>query len=372
MTKLAFSRGSLARRSAALCLLMLSSTLPSALAAGAPAARPTLSAASEANAAAASCVPCARSGAGAADSAPEAYRHPPLGPVYAPSEPDLLALIEDRARRAYERGEWQARLAEHRRALAAWSDRPAPGIPSGTLPRADRVEKRRLTTPYAQLRDALQQNTPGGSNSMAEALQSSGPLLAALDALRRTYLFIDADDPAQRRFAAAYALGRIPFEGGLAPGDAPLRIVLVKGSLSEMRRDAAEAATTLERRESVRVYFDQAGGLRRLFRLTSLPAVVSLSADAALVTTIPITDEGRPRPIERASDVVELPPEAMPLDPAHLEAARAGMQRAAALMGAQPRQAVDVQDRSAASEPLLEADPLLNPNPNTTAFGALR
>ena len=222
MTKLAFSRGSLARRSAALCLLMLSSTLPSALAAGTPAARPTLSAASEANAAAASCVPCARSGE--ADSAPEAHRHPALGPVYAPSEPDLLALIEDRARRAYERGEWQARLAEHRRALAAWSDRPAPGIPSGTLPRADRVEKRRLTTPYAQLRDALQKNTPGGSNSMAEALQSSGPLLAALDSLRRTYLFIDADDPAQRRFAAAYALGLIPSAAGLAPGDAPLRI----------------------------------------------------------------------------------------------------------------------------------------------------
>ena len=189
---------------------------------------------------------------------------------------------------------------------------------------------------------------------MAEAMQSSGPLLAALNALRRTYLFIDADDPAQRRFAAAYALGLIPSAAGLASGDAPLRIVLVKGSLSDMRRAAAEAATTLERRESVRVYFDQAGGLRRLF------------------TTIPITDEGRPRPIERASDVVELPPEAMPLDPAHLEAARAGMKRAAALMGAQPRQAVDVQDRSAASGPLLEADPLLNPNPNTTAFGALR
>lgn len=372
MTKLAFSRGSLARRSAALCLLMLSSALPSALAAGVPAARPTLSPASEANAAAASCVPCGRSDAGATDSSPVAHRHPALGPVYAPSEPDLLALIEDRARLAYERGEWQARLAEHRRALAAWSDRPTPGIPSGTLQRADRVEKRRLTTPYAQLRDALQQNAPEGSNSMAEALQSSGPLLAALNALRRTYLFIDADDPAQRRFAAAYALGRIPFEGGPAPADAHLRIVLVKGSLSEMRREAAEAATTLERREAVRVYFDQAGGLRRLFRLTSLPAVVSLSADAALVTTIPITDEGRPRPIERASDVVELPPEAMPLDPAHLEAARAGMKRAAALMGAQPRQAVDVQDRSAASEPLLEADPLLNPDPNRTDSGALR
>ena len=77
------------------------------------------------------------------------------------------------------------------------------------------------------------------------------------------------------------------------------------------------------------VYFDQAGRLRRLFQVTSLPAVVTLEAEAATVEVFPIDDEGRP--IDAGAAAIQLPDAAMPLEPAVLEAAKEALKTLEAL-----------------------------------------
>lgn len=300
------------------------------------------------------CIPCAQSTQSAQTSL-ESHVHAALGPVYAPIEPDFLELIESEARRAYSSGEWQARMSAHRRLLLDWADRPVPGLPSGEIPLATRYEVRRLATPFAQLKAALRDARPG-LNTNPDNL----PINAALAMLARTYLFIDGDDPAQRAWAAAvgikgkaalptalktiFSADHLEANASATSDQVPLfRLVLLKGSLGEMRRALVEASKETENRSKTAgelpgIYFDQAGHLRRLFRITSVPALVTLTADEAVVQTIPIDDEGRLLPSTGESDVVVLPSEAMPLDPAMVEATRRGLD---ALGRLQPIEAKD-------------------------------
>lgn len=259
---------------------------------------------------------------------PRAVRHPALGPVYRAAEPDFLALLEDEARRAQASGEWDRRHAQTRRRLLEWSDRPVPGIPSGALPRADRKEVRRIATPYAQLKTELARTLEERRRGLTlEAIGFDPAALSAIDAVRRTYVFVDADDRAQRLFAAQ-ALYRPAAETRAGT----IRIVLLKGSLSAMRTELIEFGQHAKRPTpgvAAAVYFDQAGRLRRLFQVTSLPAVVTLEAEAATVEVFPIDDEGRP--IDTGAAAIQLPDAAMPLEPAVLEAAKEALKTLEAL-----------------------------------------
>lgn len=203
--------------------------------------------------------------------------HEPLARVWPVAEPDLLSVVETLAASPWGEAQYRARHAQTMRGLARWADDPAP---AGSLPKARRAEVRLLRAPFDFT-----------SSDQSPAIQ------AAFDGFSRNYLFIDAQDPAERAYAFS-ELDRRP----------DLRVVVLAGSLTPLR----------EARPNVRFYFDQGGAMRRLLRLTAHPSRVQLSAIGAWVQAVVLDHEGRPSP--ENDEPIRLPEGEMPV-PADVRAA---------------------------------------------------
>lgn len=223
--------------------------------------------------------------AGVNPSAPRALLHEPVGPLHVHTDPDWLALLEENARRAVASGEWTKRRKQNQRNLETQTAAPRAAF---RLPRAAEPTVRRLATVAAV-------------NPKVAAEVSS-----AYAGFRRTYLFIDADDPAQLAWAKRELarLGRAAprnvadlqampsaqlhaaFSGSGA-GDRT-RLVLTAG-----RVDVAGKALKEElHRLSERPMFDQSGQMVRALDLTALPAKAVLTLTEARVETYLLDAEG--------------------------------------------------------------------------------
>ena len=220
--------------------------------------------------------------AGVNPSAPRALLHEPVGPLHVHTDPDWL---EENARRAVASGEWAKRRKQNQKNLETQAAAPRAAF---RLPKAVEPTLRRLATVAAV--------NPKVAAEVGSAYQG----------FRRTYLFIDADDPAQLAWAKRELarLGRaaprnvadlqaMPSSdlhaafSGPGAGDRT-RLVLTAG-----RVDVAGKALKEElHRLSERPMFDQSGQMVRALDLRALPSKAVLTLTEARVETYLLDAEG--------------------------------------------------------------------------------
>ncbi len=194
------------------------------------------------------------------------YVHEASGPVFEAAEPDFLDLARAVAEDAVRRGEAADAVRAASRRLTRQASTPEA---AARLPAAQSRTVRRFHSPA--LEALAERAASGTAPDRAEAEAFAREVEANF---RRTYLFLDAESEAQRRWLMEAAKGE-PLSS--------TRIVAVSGSLARLR------ALDLP----FPIGFDQSGYLVRRFAIGALPARVRLDAHGGVAEEIPLDEKGR-------------------------------------------------------------------------------
>lgn len=213
---------------------------------------------------------------------PSAILHAPVGPLHPHTDPDWLALLEENARRAVASGEFARRQKTSQKMLETQVAAPRAAV---RLPKATEPTIRHLATVAAV-------NPKVGAE-----------LSGAYQGFKRTYLFIDAEDPAQLAWAkrelakapvrnvrdlANMSTKELHAQFSESEAGARTRLVLLSG-----RVDVAGKVLKDElHRISERPMFDQSGQMVRALDLKALPARAVLTFTEATVETFALDAEG--------------------------------------------------------------------------------
>ncbi len=157
-----------------------------------------------------------------------------LGPVYPITEVDLLALIKQHAHE--EQAVWEGKQRELEARLKRHADTPRGTV----LPRAKQTKRWKYEVK--------------GADGIIAAQQE------------RHWLFIDATDPEQMRFAQRFMSDRTV---------ATHRVVLTNGSIEQTQKAL-----------DTRVWFDQAARLIERLEIRALPAYVKFTQRAIFVSEV--------------------------------------------------------------------------------------
>lgn len=171
--------------------------------------------------------------------------HPAEGPVYPNDLPDWAEVLQMTLMHYEASGEFERRFAKLRADFAESAESPRGAV---KLPRAAQKTRRVIPFPKELQAFQLRMNAP-------ESPQ------------KKTFLLLDADDEAQRRWAAQWLKAEANRNG-----IALARVVVIAGERSRVAQ-ALEAAHPF-----VKVLLDQGGEMRRMLGITALPvrAVFSL------------------------------------------------------------------------------------------------
>ena len=171
--------------------------------------------------------------------------HPAEGPVYPNDLPDWAEVLQMTLMHYEASGEFDRRFRKIRADFEESAESPRGAV---KLPRA--AQKTRRTIPFPKELQASQLRMHAPENPQ-----------------KKTFLLIDADDAAQRQWAAQWLSAQAERDG-----IALARVVLIAGSRSRVAQEL-EAAHPF-----VKVLLDQGGQMRRMLGITALPvrAVFSL------------------------------------------------------------------------------------------------
>lgn len=189
-------------------------------------------------------------------STPTVIIHEAMGPTQANTDPDFLKLLKAQAQKAVDSGRYKAELERVANSLYQ-----AMTAPISLHPLRAATRNTEQTTKFIWPEDA----TP--------------VLKPYFQDFKRTYVFIDATEPRQVKWAQRVLRD---FQSKKHAPNATIRVVLTMGTLSVARQALSVP----------KVYFDQAGRLSGRLHVDQLPATVTLSAQGFVTRTYHVDETG--------------------------------------------------------------------------------
>ncbi|MDO5531900.1 hypothetical protein [Sutterella sp.] len=221
--------------------------------------------------------------------------HEPLGPVWENDLPDYAEVVMRQVKHFEETGEIAKRTAETKARMTRWADAPraASQLGRAQTEEAWTEEIPRISSGFGSITRTAQDVIAAlaGAETSAAVVSNGSAGEAGGNAgnkALRTLLLINGDDAAQRQWA--FAKLREAADAGCLGAACP-KVVLLQGRLTPMRRLMASETGRID----LRLFFDQAGSIRRRLGIRALPAEVRVGMTAiecrTEVVTGPVTDD---------------------------------------------------------------------------------
>lgn len=251
------------------------------------------------------------------------YRHWVLNPERLGAvDPDWEASFRAEAQRALANGRWANALSQQAQALQAYANSPH----GRTRPMSLKTFTWREKTPLLKALEKLKGRRSAETDETLLA-PFSPAVTAALDQLKRTYLFFDAESVPQRAFVRAAVMDA-------SRRAQPLTLLAINGTMRAAQRVLDSTVTPMtekpvsahsglnaehqDRQQEpsdltavpsapihsampTTVFFDQYGALSQKLGVTHLPALVRLSAKTIEGLTPALTPDGEPMDPEALS-----------------------------------------------------------------------